>query len=55
MGRIEAFLRALQIDLTKIAEHNRELEEMLQSREMQHQNNVSHDNIFTYEPMPLGY
>jgi len=41
MGRIEAFLRAMNMDLTKIMEHNKELEEMLQSREIQHQNNVS--------------
>lgn len=40
VGRIEAFLRALNIDLTKIVEHNKELEELLQSREIQHQNNV---------------
>lgn len=41
MGRIEAFLRAMNIDLTKMIEHNKELEEMLQSREVQHQQNVS--------------
>lgn len=40
VGRIEAFLRALNIDLVKIVERDRELEEMLQSREIQHQNNV---------------
>jgi len=40
VGRIEAFLRALNIDLLKIVERDRELEELLQSREMQHQNNV---------------
>lgn len=40
MGRIEAFLRALSMDLTKIIEHDKELEELLQSREIQHQNNV---------------
>ncbi|CAI6349409.1 unnamed protein product [Macrosiphum euphorbiae] len=40
VGRIEAFLRALNIDLVKIVERDRELEEMLQSREIQHQNNM---------------
>jgi len=40
VGRVEAFLRALNMDLIKIVEHDRELEEMLQSREIQHQNNV---------------
>lgn len=40
MGRIEAFLRALNMDLVKIVEHNKELEELLQSREIQHQKNV---------------
>lgn len=40
VGRMEAFLRALNIDLVKIVERDRELEEMLQSREIQHQNNV---------------
>lgn len=40
IGRIEAYLRALNIDLTKITEHNKELEDLLQSREIQHQNNV---------------
>lgn len=40
VGRIEAFLRAMNMDLTKIIEHNKELEELLQSREIQHQNNV---------------
>lgn len=40
MSRIEALLRALTMDLTKIIEHDKELEDMLQSREIQHQNNV---------------
>lgn len=40
VGRVEAFLRALSIDLSKIIEHEKELEELLQSREIQHQNNV---------------
>ncbi|XP_050423588.1 EF-hand calcium-binding domain-containing protein 4A-like isoform X2 [Adelges cooleyi] len=40
IGRVEAFLRSLQMDLTKIAEQNKELEELLQSREVQHQNNM---------------
>ncbi|XP_026804348.1 EF-hand calcium-binding domain-containing protein 4A-like isoform X2 [Rhopalosiphum maidis] len=40
VGRVEAFLRALNMDLIKIVEHDRELEEMLQSREVQHQNNM---------------
>ncbi|VVC41470.1 EF-hand domain pair,EF-hand domain [Cinara cedri] len=39
-NRIEAFLKALNMDLTKIVEHNKELEELLQSREIQHQNNM---------------
>lgn len=40
VGRVEAFLRALNMDLIKIVERDRELEEMLQSREIQHQNNM---------------
>lgn len=40
VGRVEAFLRALHMDLVKIVERDRELEDMLQSREIQHQNNV---------------
>ncbi|KAE9528138.1 hypothetical protein AGLY_012560 [Aphis glycines] len=40
VGRVEAFLRALNMDLIKIVERDRELEEMLQSREVQHQNNM---------------
>ncbi|XP_050523628.1 EF-hand calcium-binding domain-containing protein 4A-like isoform X2 [Daktulosphaira vitifoliae] len=40
VGRIEVFLRNLHIDLTKIAEKHQELEDLLQSREVQHQNNI---------------
>lgn len=40
VGRVETFLRALIIDLSKIIEREKELEELLQSREIQHQNNV---------------
>jgi hypothetical protein len=40
MSRIEALLKALIMDLTKIMDHDKELEDMLQSREVQHQNNV---------------
>ncbi|XP_025208097.1 EF-hand calcium-binding domain-containing protein 4A-like isoform X1 [Melanaphis sacchari] len=40
VGRVEAFLRALNMDLMKIVERDKELEEMLQSREIQHQNNM---------------
>lgn len=59
MGRVEAFLRALNMDLTKIAEHSRELEELLQSREVQHQNNVGtlayvRDRIIFYERRWFG-
>ncbi|XP_015379223.1 PREDICTED: EF-hand calcium-binding domain-containing protein 4A-like [Diuraphis noxia] len=40
VGRVEAFLRALHVDLVKMVERDRELEEILQSREIQHQNNM---------------
>ncbi|XP_025405512.1 EF-hand calcium-binding domain-containing protein 4A-like isoform X2 [Sipha flava] len=40
MSRIEALLKALIMDLTKIMDHDKELEDMLQSREVQHQNNM---------------
>jgi len=40
ISRIEVFLKALNMDLAKIVNHNKELEELLQSREIQHQNNI---------------
>jgi len=45
ISRIEVFLKALNMDLAKIVNHNKELEELLQSREIQHQNNVYTYNI----------
>lgn len=45
-SRVEAFLKALHMDLVKIVEHNKELEELLQSREIQHQNNVPTHTLY---------